>query len=325
MSREILVQQIKNVIVPKIMEEFKTLHIPDIKMNHLLYSLEITEIVTNVVPLQKDQIGVAMLGAKNALNIKVENFHMKLNGKSYAWAGLLWAHGSAIIDVKVEDLNFTLQPRLKKDGPYNTLDYHVGDLMIYIRPGDIKIERITFGLFPPFIVKLFTQTIVDIILATFGILGGLYEAIIQIILNVVRIGFPNHFEVPYTPFSVSLSLPQTPILSEEKAVLSFDGTVYLTSEGYNPWENTITPIPNYNSQNPNNVQIYYHEYVLNTFVESLGKSEITVPIVKAFVEALGLEEAFSYLPFAANLTAFDYGIYSGLKSEFKFKTDELYG
>jgi len=90
-------------------------------------------------------------------------------------------------------------------------------------------------------------------LATFGILGGLYEAIIQIIVNVVKVGFPNHFEVPYTPFSVSLSLPQTPILSEEKAVLSFDGTVYLTKDGYNPREISISKIPNYNSANPNNV------------------------------------------------------------------------
>ena len=114
-------------------------------------------------------------------------------------------------------------------------------------------------------------------------------------------------------------------MSEEKAVLSFDGAVYLTKDGYNPRENTISKIPNYNTANPNNVQIFYHEYVLNTFVDSLAKSEITVPIVKALIETLGLEEAFSYLPFAENLTAFDYGIYSGLKSEFKFSPDELYG
>jgi len=49
-----------------------------------------------------------MIGDKNALNIEVSNFHMKLNGKSYARGGLLWAHGSAIIDVRVEDLNFSL-------------------------------------------------------------------------------------------------------------------------------------------------------------------------------------------------------------------------
>lgn len=73
------------------------------------------------------------------------------------------------------------------------------------------------------------------------------------------------------------------------------------------------------------MQIFYHEYVLNTFVESLGKSEITLPLVKAVIEALGLEEAFSYLPFAENLTSMEYGVYSGLKSEFKFKKDELYG
>jgi len=129
-----------------------------------------------------------------------------------------------------------ISPKLKKDGPYNALDYHISDLIIDIHPGDIKIEKITFGLFPPFIVWMFTQTIIDIILATFGLLGGLYEAIIVIILNVFRIGFPNSFEIPYTPFSVSLSLPQSPILSEEKAVLSFDGTVFLTEEGYSPWE-----------------------------------------------------------------------------------------
>lgn len=44
MSRDFLIQKIKDVVVPKIMEEFKTLNIPDIKMNHLLYTLEITEI-----------------------------------------------------------------------------------------------------------------------------------------------------------------------------------------------------------------------------------------------------------------------------------------
>jgi len=97
-----------------------------------------------------------MIGAKNGVHIRVTNFHMKLNGKAYARGGILFAHGSALIDVKVRDLNFTLIPKLKKDGPYNTLDYNVKDLLIDIHPGDIKIEKMTFGLFPPFIVKLFT-------------------------------------------------------------------------------------------------------------------------------------------------------------------------
>ena len=168
---------------------------------------------------------------------------------------------------------------------------------------------------------MFTQTIVDVILATFGVLGGLYEAIIVIIINVFKVGIPSHLEIPFTPFSVSLSLPQSPILSEEKAVIALDGTVYLTKDGYNPRENSLKAMPNYNPENPNNVQLFYNEYVINSFFDSLGKSELTVPILRALIETLDLEEAFSYLPFAENLTSFDYGIYSGLKTEFKFSPD----
>jgi hypothetical protein len=55
-----------------------------------------------------------------------------------------------------------------------------------------------------------------------------------IIMNIFRVAFPSHLPIPGTPFSVSLSFPNVPIFSEEKAVFPLDGTMFLTKEGYTP-------------------------------------------------------------------------------------------
>ena len=121
-------------------------------------------------------------------------------------------------------------------------------------------------------------------------------------MNIFRIAFPSQIAFPGTPFSLSLSFPNVPLFSEEKAVFPIDGTIFLTSEGYSPLQKQITPMPNFNPNSPSNVQIFYNEYVSNSFMDTLRKSELSLPILKTVIEALGFEEAFSYLPYAENLT-----------------------
>ena len=167
--------------------------------------------------------------------------------------------------------------------------------------------------------------ILDTLLVFFTVFQGLVEAIAIVIMNIFRIAFPSELHLPGTPFSLSLSFPNVPIFSEEKAVFPIDGTIFLTSEGYKPNPQIVTPMPNFNPNSPSNVQIFYNEYVTNSFADTVRKSELSLPILKFVIETLGLEEAFSYLPFAENLTEMNYGLYKDLPTKFAFKEDNLDG
>jgi len=51
-----------------------------------------------------------MNGAKNSIEIITHSFEMKLRGKAYGRAGIIWSHGSAVIAVKTRNFNFKVSP-----------------------------------------------------------------------------------------------------------------------------------------------------------------------------------------------------------------------
>lgn len=108
--------------------------------------------ITDISVLTEDMIEIKMNGDKNTLEIVTHGFDMRVKGKTYARGGLLWAHGSAVIAIHTRNFNFKVQPRLAEDHGRNSLDYHVEDLVVDIRPGDIVLEKISFSIFPDFVV-----------------------------------------------------------------------------------------------------------------------------------------------------------------------------
>ena len=67
---------------------------------------------------------------------------------------------------------------------------------------------------------------------------------------------------------MSLSFPNVPHLFSDRVEMPFDGTIYLTSEGYHPFADPAPPMPSFNAGNPNklNSKHYkYSEYILFNF------------------------------------------------------------
>jgi hypothetical protein len=152
------------------MEALKTIKVPDMNMEHFLYTFDLYDMeFSDITPLTEDQLEVKMNGEKNSIEIITHGLQLKIKGKSYARAGLIWAHGSALIAVNTRNFNFKVSPRLHKDGKANSLDYHVEDLVMDVRPGDIILEKVSFSIFPDFVVRIFAQMIVDTLLVFFTV------------------------------------------------------------------------------------------------------------------------------------------------------------
>ena len=74
------------------------------------------------------------------------------------------------------------------------------------------------------------------------------------ILDKHRADIPDEINVqPFIkyPLTMSLSFPNVPHLFSDRVEMPFDGTIYLTSEGYHPFADPAPPMPSFNAGNPN--------------------------------------------------------------------------
>ena len=92
---------------------------------------------------------------------------MEFDGRAYARAGLIGAKGSCIIDVKVKEFKLTLRPKLKKEGNFNVLDYHIDKLKIDVRPSGVKVKKFTIGILPSWFLTPIANIVVDVVLVAF--------------------------------------------------------------------------------------------------------------------------------------------------------------
>ena len=74
MMEDILVDEMTEVIVPKLMMLFEEMELPEIYEKHLLYSLRLYDMKAEVVPLLPEQIEISFDEVKNTMTIQVFDF-----------------------------------------------------------------------------------------------------------------------------------------------------------------------------------------------------------------------------------------------------------
>jgi hypothetical protein len=283
-----LIFKIKDEVVPKIMEEFKEVQIPDQGVTHDHYEVKVYAMEADIVPLTHDQIQIITDEAQNSLTVEIDGFQMAFDGQAYARALFVHAHGEATIDVKLEKIAFTIEPRLKADGDLNQLDYFVDGITIDVKPGDIKFSKLTIGILPSWLLTSITNVIVESATFMYKTFEKSLDNIIVKVLDKFRVNIPDAVAVPNTPFSVSLSFPNVPQMKADRIELPFDGSVFVTETGYSPVSSEKSAMPAFNPEDPNNIQVFFHEYVANTAINSLKSAGSSLRVDNEMLSVFGL-------------------------------------
>lgn len=276
--KDLLIFKIKDVIVPAIMEEFKQIQLPDQGVTHDSYELRVYGMETDIVPVTKDQIQIITDEAQNTLTVTVHNFQMSFEGNAYARALFIHLHGSATLQALLRTVSFTVAPKLRADGDLNAIDYDIKDVKIDLQAGDIKFTKLTIGDLPSWLLTSITNVFIESATFIYHEFEGFLDRLVVSVLDLWKYAILDALEIPDTQFSASISFPNVPHFKADRIELPFDGTVFLTSEGYHPSATEISPIPSFNPEDPNNIQVFLHEHVFNTAVAAVKRSSAVLRI-----------------------------------------------
>ena len=290
MMKNGIIDKFREIILPDIMEEFKTIKPADVDFKHSHYELKIYNMEADIVPLTPDQVAITMDEATNTLYCKVTGFQMEFHARAYARVLFIHAHGDAVIKTKIDDFSFKIEPLLKADGDVNDLDYKIDEVKVDLSHGDIHVSHLSIGIIPSWILAPITNLIIDSMTGVYDLFEKKIDAAIVNILNKHRAKIPESIPILTYPISASLSFPNVPKLSQDMIKVPFDGSIFLTSEGYHPAADPASTIPDYNPDNPNNVQVFISQHVLHTAFITFMKSKLTTAITKDTLAPLSLPD-----------------------------------
>lgn len=286
--KDLLIFKIKDVIVPEIMEEFKQIKIPDQGSSHEHYELRVYDMEADIVPLTKDQIEIVTDEPQNTFGITINNFQMSFDGHAYARALFIHLHGEAALSALIKTVSFTVAPKLRADGDLNALDYDIKDIKIDVKAGDIKFTKLTIGDLPSWLLTSITNVFVESLTFIYHEFEATFDSLIRKVADKWRVAIPDAMEIPNTQFSVSLSFPDVPHLRADRIELPLDGSVFVTAEGYHPSATEKSVIPAFNADDPNNIQLFFHQYVANTAINSIKKSGAVFSVTEELLERFQL-------------------------------------
>lgn len=270
--RDLLIFKIRDIIVPEIMEEFKQVKIPDQGTSHDHYELRVYDMEADIVPLTKDQVQIITDEAQNTLQVTINDFQMTFDGHAYARALFIHMHGEATLSAHIRTVSFTVAPKLRADGDLNALDYDVKNVVLDLKAGNIKFTKLTIGDLPSWLLTSITNVFVESLTFIYKEFEGILDNLIVKVLDKYRVAIPDALEIPNTQFSVSLSFPDVPALKADRIQLPFDGTVFITAEGYHPSATHKSAMPAFNAEDPNNIQVFVHHHIINTAIEAIRKT-----------------------------------------------------
>jgi hypothetical protein len=290
MMKNIIIDKFREIIIPDIMEEFKVIKPADIDHKHSSYEIRIYDMEADITPLRADQVQIIMNDEDNTLFARVTDFEMHFQAKAYGRALFIHAHGDARIRAKVDDFTFKIEPKLRQDGEFNDLDYQIDEVKVDVSTGDIHLEHLSIGILPSWLLAPIGNLILDSCTAAYELFETQIDDLVVKILNSHREDFPNHIDIPGYPLSMSLSFPDVPRLFPDRVELPLDGTIFLTEEGYHPTEDEAPPMPSFNADNANNIQVFFNQHVMKTTFDSLKRSGLTYQINSETLAPLGLAD-----------------------------------
>lgn len=188
--------------------------------------------------------------------------------KAYARLLFIGVHGHAKIHTIIKEFSFEVTPELVEAADKNELTYKFLNLDLDIK--EVVFDEIHLGGIPDWLTKLLFNAVSKIIVGVYEEFRGEIDAKIVEALNQYRVILPEHLEIPTTPLSLSTSFPDLPHFYPDRIEVPFDGTLFVSAEGYNITDRTIPKrIPTYDTRDKNNVQSFLSEYVLNSVVKDL--------------------------------------------------------
>ena len=290
MMKNIIFDKIREIVIPDIMEQFKTIKPPDIDHKSGLYEIKIYDMVANIVPLTAGQITIDFLESNNTMTVKVVDFETNFDCKSYGRALFIHAHGSAGIHVKVDEFSFNVQPKLKADGDLNDLDYDFGFIRIDLHSGDIKMTHLSIGILPSWLLTPLANIIIESFTGVYHAFENLIDDLILEVLNKHRASIPDSIVIPGEPLSFSLSFPDLMQLKSDRVEVPFDGTIFVTSSGYHPQSDPAPAMPSYDAANPNNVQVFVNQHMLKTWFQAVKDANMKYEINSDTLKPLNLTQ-----------------------------------
>jgi hypothetical protein len=336
--KDLLIFKVRDIIIPELMEEFKQISIPDQGVTHEHYELRVYGMEADITPLVPEQITIVTDEPTNTLTVAIDNFHMTFDGQAYARALFIHFHGEAAISATIRKISFTIAPKLKADGDLNRIDYDIKNIVFDVQAGDIKFTKLTIGDLPSWLLTSITNVFVESLTFIYHEFEKTFDSLVVKVLDHWRVTIPDAVEIPSTSFSVSISFPNVPGLKADRIELPFDGTVFNTAEGYNPTTRTLEPIPTFNADDPNNIQVFLHQYVFNAGIGELKKAGSTMTVDEAMLSRFGLPtdilqvKWFSHLfpkllcsyPGDSKMT-FDLAVDPNLNSAITFSANKIHG
>uniref|UniRef100_A0A7S3J626 Uncharacterized protein n=1 Tax=Euplotes harpa TaxID=151035 RepID=A0A7S3J626_9SPIT len=340
MMRDILIDKFRDIIIPDIMEKFKVIKPDDIEHKHSLYEIRIYNMEADIVPLRGDQVQIITSDADNSLYAKVVDFEMEFHADAYGRALFIHAHGDARIHVKIDEFSFKVEPKIKADGDLNKLDYWVDSIKVDIHSGDIHLEHLSIGFLPSWLLTPIGNLILNSCAAAYHAFEGMIDKEIVVILDSHRADIPDNIDLSPTgyPLTMSLSFPNVPHLFNDRVEVPFDGTIFLTSEGYHPQDDPAPPMPSFNPDDQNNIQVFVNQHVLKTTLAAAKKAGLTFEVNSDTLKPLGLADDLmkvEYLSMLFPRLACHYdsgsamrilvGVDPDLNSEVDFSQDKVHG
>lgn len=333
-----LIFKIRDEILPEVMEEFKQITFPDQGVVQDHYEVKVYGMEADIIPLTKEQITIITDEAQNTLTVEIDNFQMSFEGHAYARALFVSTHGEAAINVKIEKISFTVEPRLIVDGELNRLDYNIDAIALDIKAGDIKFTKLTLGVLPSWLLTSLTNVIVESATFVFHEFEGIFDKIVVKVLDKWRVSIPDSIVIPGTKFSASLSFPNVPRLKADRIELPLDGTIYVTEQGYTPTTREITEMPSFHTEDPNNIQIFLHQYTANTALKSIASSATVLRVDNKVLEQFGLATDVLFVKWLSHLfpkllcsfdkeaeVSIDLGIDPNLVNDIEFSSNKIQG
>ena len=159
------------------------------------------------------------------------------------------AHGSAIIHVHITEFSFKVEPRISADGDKNKFDYYIDLINIHFNQGDIHLEYLSFGILPKRLLVRIGNKIIDSYLSAHSEFEKKIDKLIVDTLDKYFGNIPDEINVqPFVKYLLimSLSFPNDSQLFSDRVEILFDGTFYLTSEGYHPFSDSAQSMTSFN-------------------------------------------------------------------------------
>ena len=200
-------------------------------------------------------------------------------------------HGTGDVSMKIDTFEFEFSPSVYENGNFNDLTYHINTLNIKVLANDIYVKHLSFGIIPNFIAKPVANLVIHHCQGAIDSFTKIAANLVKEVLEKHRHDIPDMVEIPDTTVSASLSFPSEPKLYNDRIEIPFDGSIFVTTEGYNPQkDHAKTIMPSSNQDDQNNVQFFVHEHMLVSDFETVKKSGLKFSLDSAWAEQFGLPD-----------------------------------